>query len=197
MKFFTPDLVQRFGSQDEGVAHAALEEFEQRAKDYAHYLKSIKSKLPARFRKLQERYYLHDARVLHFPMVDPPPLPLPGWWAVCNSQNGKAASSFWLIIQMDTPPHEYVVLHYLLPDKRAIKLNKTPSAEECPYLEWLYDEVEIANNQKRSRFTHNILFTNGIQLRVNFVDFDFATLRPWANRSGKEHRQKTKALKRR
>ena len=60
MNYFTPDLLERFGSEDDQVALAAQDELEQRSRQYAEHLKGILPKLPPRFREMQERFYLHD-----------------------------------------------------------------------------------------------------------------------------------------
>jgi hypothetical protein len=67
MKFFTPDLLERFGSEDDRIALAAQEVLEQRSQQYLEHLGAIKAKLPPRFREMQERFYLHDARVVGSP----------------------------------------------------------------------------------------------------------------------------------
>ena len=41
MKFFTPDLLERFGSEDHLVASAAQDEWEERAEEYARNLSEI------------------------------------------------------------------------------------------------------------------------------------------------------------
>ncbi len=70
MKFFTPDLLARFASEDERVALPAHDELERRSLDYHEHLKGIARKLPARFLEVQERFYLHDARVI-LPIIPP------------------------------------------------------------------------------------------------------------------------------
>ena len=42
MKFFTPNLLECFGSEDEGVALTALEEQERRSELYAGTLREIR-----------------------------------------------------------------------------------------------------------------------------------------------------------
>ena len=64
MKFFTPDLLDQFGSENDDVAHAAEEELEQRSDAYVRHLGEIEDRLPQRFRDLIDHFYLHDARVI-------------------------------------------------------------------------------------------------------------------------------------
>jgi len=63
MKFFTPDLIDTFGSEDDGIAVAAQQEFEGRSEEYLRQLHEIEVKLPERFRELLAQFYLHDSRV--------------------------------------------------------------------------------------------------------------------------------------
>lgn len=64
MRFFTPDLLERFGSEDDNVAFEAHQEFELRSREYLRQLNEIAEKLPQRLRALIEQHYLHDARVI-------------------------------------------------------------------------------------------------------------------------------------
>ncbi|MFI5461400.1 MAG: hypothetical protein ACHRXM_38860 [Isosphaerales bacterium] len=110
MKFFTPDLIDRFGSADDGIAFAAQQEFEGRSEEYLRQLHEIEVKLPERFRELLDQFYLHDSR------------------GISHS--------------------------------------------------WQYDEVELIRTDRGKEFRHSILFTKGLELRLRFKDFDFATLKP-------------------
>jgi hypothetical protein len=64
MKFFTADLLERFGSDHDHIALAAQSELEQRAEEYSRSLGEVELELPQRFRELLDRYYLHDAQVM-------------------------------------------------------------------------------------------------------------------------------------
>ena len=52
MKFFTPDLLDRFGSEDDDVAFEANRELEARSEGYLRHLHEIAEKLPQRMREL-------------------------------------------------------------------------------------------------------------------------------------------------
>jgi hypothetical protein len=67
MNFFTPDLLVRFGSEDDQLAEAAHEEVELRTEAYVRALQEIEPKLPPRLRDLIDQFYLHDARVISQP----------------------------------------------------------------------------------------------------------------------------------
>lgn len=178
MRFFTPDLLERFSSEDDHTALAAQEELERRSEEYARHLQQIAGRLPPRFREMLQRFYLHDARVLAPwgpPRVGAGGPGVPAEWLLPEAASGRR-SALWLSLQLDTPPHELLTLHY-----RSVKIDQTrhPRAEpDCPHLEWQYDEVDIEPGG--DEVCHRILFTSGVELGLRFVDFDFATLKPLA-----------------
>lgn len=57
-------------------------------------------------------------------------------------------------------------------------LHQYAGDDQSPNLEWLYDEVDLIPMGDGYEFRHSILFTNGLELRLRFEDFDFATLKP-------------------
>jgi hypothetical protein len=61
---------------------------------------------------------------------------------------------------------------------RGSRYSSALREEKCPYLEWQYDEVELINTGRAQEFRHSIHFTNGLERRLRFKDFDFATLKP-------------------
>ncbi len=52
MRFFTPCLLERFGSEDDNVAFEAHQEFEAQSREYLRQLNEIAEKLPQRLRAL-------------------------------------------------------------------------------------------------------------------------------------------------
>jgi hypothetical protein len=185
MKFFTPDLLARFGSEDDRLAHAAQGELERRADEYLRSFREIESILPARFRELLDRYYLHDARVITRAASIGTELDRieqslrMGMPLDCGASQGQdhLVPSFWIPLQLDTPPKETLLLQY-----RDVQIEKAELHEclfeDCPQLEWQYDEVDVARGGVVPEFRHSILFTRGLELRLRFRDFDFATLKP-------------------
>jgi hypothetical protein len=174
MKFFTLDLLEEFGSDDDRVALAADQELERRSQEYLQKLHQIMPKLPERFRELLEQFYLHDARVIPCLSLGtaglsaPSALPEPGEWRW---------PLFSIGLQLDTPPRNLLVLQY-----RDVIIEHSAThyleSEECPYLEWQYDEVDMVETEERTEFNHSILFTSGLELQLRFRDFDFATMKP-------------------
>jgi hypothetical protein len=184
MKYFTPDLLGRFGSEDDAIALGAQEELENRSAQYTEYLKHIRDKLPERFRELQERFYLHDARVIspwlpflvEFPF-HPPIVGLMEWLQHGGWGRGPWPS-FFLTLELDTPPREVLVLNYRDVVIDEASRHRPFQTERVPYYEWQHDEIEIAQENGVNRIRHSILFSNGFELRLQFGDFDFATLKP-------------------
>jgi hypothetical protein len=186
MKFFTPDLLERFGSEDERIALAAHEEFERRSEAYLRHLHEIRENLPPRFLELQEQFYLHDARVMNLPLlsanpdvtlsVDSQRSGLPIGQPPPRGEEGRLPS-FGMALQLDTPPKEVLVLQY-----RSVIIEKlyhqSLADKECPGLEWQYDEVDLIRTSGKPDYLHSILFTRGIELILRFKDFDFAKLKP-------------------
>src|SRR5439155_23566280 len=87
------------------------------------------------------------------------------------------APSFVIALQLDAPPKELLVLHY-----RGVRFDGPPFRPRWhprfPFLELRHDEIELAPADGQVEFLHNILFSEGVELRLRFADFDFATLKP-------------------
>jgi hypothetical protein len=103
-------------------------------------------------------------------------LGLPLGWRIFGEGEGRTPL-YWIPLQLDTPPREILVLQY-----RSVQLENAELHEslfdECPYLEWQYDEIDLVQDGESTEFRHSILFTRGLEVRLRFRDFDFATLRP-------------------
>jgi hypothetical protein len=188
MNYFTPDLLERFASEDDRIALAAQEELEQRSERYLQHLQAITPKLPQRFREMQERFCLHDARVVGlpfngFPLDSTLGCPPEMIWGVPFSDRlltdfpGRW-QSLLLALQLDPPPKEFLVLHYRLGQVVALNRRISLAGDRCPFLEWQYDEVDLVPADGCLEFAHSILFTDGLELQLRFLDFDYATLKP-------------------
>jgi hypothetical protein len=185
MKFFTPDLLDRFGSEDARIASEAHIDLEERSEAYLRHLRDVEAKLPARLGVLLEQFYLHDSRVISHSHLRAPELgelqcdeqarPADG----PNSLNREGRlPTFWIILQLDTSPRDTLILQYQSALVREIHHVKKVGDAEYPYLEWLHDEVDLSPSRRGDEFRHSILFSNGLELDVTFNDFDFATLKP-------------------
>jgi hypothetical protein len=120
MRFFTPDLIAQFGSDDDRIALAAHTELERRSEEYSRSLGEVELELPQRFRELLNRYYLHDARVIDHSCLGngdsvPPAQPqCAGLGRRPMTSEGAESRliSFWMVLELDTPPRDVLVLQY-------------------------------------------------------------------------------------
>ena len=64
MKFFTHNLLARYGSDNDSVADAAHAEWENANRKYLQRLEQFRGVLPRGARSLLHKYCLHDARLL-------------------------------------------------------------------------------------------------------------------------------------
>jgi hypothetical protein len=171
MRFFTPDLLDRFGSDEDQIASDAQQELERRSDEYSRHLHEIEPKLPERFRELLGRFYLHDARVIdhsHWERThDASPVNTSAPQATPRSapcDNGESRLlSFCVALQLDTPPRQVLVLQY-----RSVLIETTHHhtllrPDACPYLEWQHDEVELIGTDRGTEFRHSVLFTSGLE----------------------------------
>jgi hypothetical protein len=180
MNFFTPDLLERFSSDDEEIALVAHEELEKRSEQYARRLHEIWNQLPGRLQKLQDQFYLHDARVI---AVFDPMLPIlwPERYLTAKTAirelelctRGGCLSPVRFGVQLDTSPRDSLILEYGSALVEQILEHSALKEEQCPYLEWLHDEIDMLPAEQGIEFRHSILFTNGIEIRLRFRDFDF------------------------
>jgi hypothetical protein len=148
MKFFTPELIDRFGSPDDDVADAAMDEWEQRSDSYRKHLDTLRQYLPVDFRNLLDRYRLHDAAVVQ---------------GLRSSVGDKA---LYLIELVPEASSEKLTLTYALKGPSPANLNG-----ECY---WLYDEVDVVDRHALWVFVHTILLSDGTELRLEFTDFQLA-----------------------
>ena len=157
MKFFTPKRYLGLGCLDDKQAFlAAQENWEQAIKKYAARFRRIRDKLPAALRRLDESVYLHDARVL-------------GMWL------GRA-NRFTISLQPESDPTRLAVITYSLLRPPIVNKRALPPDACSEPTAWLYDELDIQTARKKGQkpgvnlatFVHNILLSNGWELRLLF-----------------------------
>ncbi len=151
MKWFTPDLLLRFGSEDDQSADAASDEWEQISKRYADHLRKIHSALPEPARAL-DRFPLHDARVLEI-----------GW--------DDKSSRLFIVLRLEEGAEQGVQLDYHLTAAPAVCEHGELYEEEAP-LEWLYDELDVLEGTNPPVFAHSILFSKGLEIQVEFTGIE-------------------------
>jgi hypothetical protein len=163
MKYFTPELMLRFGSDDEVVALAASEEWDRRQAIYRDHLKQLGPTLPRSVRGLLKRFYLHDAKVFTIALDDRSTL------VVNLLLDGENNGGLQLTYRLVAPP----------------TIHRHPEiAEPCTPPQWLYDEIDAAENEP-GVFTHNILLTNGSELELRFRNLTVKRFRKMLSLSGK------------
>jgi hypothetical protein len=157
MKYFTPDLIERFGSSDPATADMAHAEWEETGDRYEASLKAIESQLPAGIRQIHDRYYLHDAVVVGM-----------------GQQDGR----FVLLLQLDTPPRDLLLFTYDLVAQPVILPEALPREYRCPTrVEWMYDEIELVPGEPLT-VVQSILFSNGWEVQLSFHDVQVQQLQP-------------------
>jgi hypothetical protein len=157
MKYFTPELLARYGSPDDQVADAANAEWEAVTERYQKHLRAIEQRLPRKLRALHRRYYLHDAAVLFV---------------------GIADQVLHLTLQLDAPPKKTVFLRYRLVSEVQVTTHPHADQEAAQPLTWLYDEIDIARGGAFPVIEQWILFSNGRELTIHFQDLAYSTAEP-------------------
>jgi hypothetical protein len=159
MRFFTPERYLRLGNLDNQDAFlAAQAEWERAIEKYQSHLTTIRSALPLAMRRLLDSVYLHDARVLDM-------------WQ-------EGTRKLTITLHPESAPDRLVVLCYSLAHPVKVRKGALPTNARSEPVNWLYDEVELGRSTggngrprkgSKPQFVHNILLSNGWELRVQFV----------------------------
>ena len=156
MKRFTPELILRFGSEDDEVAASASAEWDKVHQAYLERLDTIRQKLPKSVQVLLNDYYLHDAKVVSM---------------------GRDERLFSILLQLKGPSDKGILLTYKLVSPPRFKRHPFLAEEGAP-LEWLYDELDLLEDDEPWKeetfqiFTHSILFTGGRELQLAFYELE-------------------------
>ena len=148
MKFFTPELIAQLNSTDDAVADAADAAWDAAVDRHDDQLQALRPQLPAGLLSLLEGYFLHDASVLSM---------------------GQQGQTFVLVLRLDVPPHELLILTYQLAAEPRINREALYPETRCNYIQWLYDEVSWTAGDP-GYATHNILFSNGWEVELHLRD---------------------------
>jgi hypothetical protein len=176
MKFFTPELLERFQSPDERTSDLATDEWENRAAAYEKTLAAIQSQLPKEFVRLMRRYALHDATVISY-----------GKTATKDWANG-----FGIFLTLERLPDEVLLLLYKVKGEPSATSYASATPASSP-TQWLYDEVEVTesgalfNLIHPTTFRHSILLSNHQELRVDFTDFRLVAVKQMSNAPALPH----------
>lgn len=148
MKFFTRELIERYGSDDDAVAGRAHNEWETILARYESSLQSVAGDLPDHIRAFTN-LLLHDAVV----------------WSIA-----RLSDRLILVVHKDIPPRNVVILTYALIAEPIIDKTALSHEDKSSVMDWLYDEFEVVREVDRTSYAQSILFGNGWEISLRFSD---------------------------
>jgi hypothetical protein len=165
MKYFTPELYQRFNSFDVDEAERADEAWDRAEAAYKERLAKIREFMPSHVVKLSE-LCLHDALVVSREEHVQPA-------GECRFIDGNYPFPFlalWTAVAIVsvTLGEQVVSLIFCLSDH--IGMKDAPAGWRFSKLQeqWLYDEVDMLHD-RNGPFVHRILLSSGVTLEIPFV----------------------------
>jgi hypothetical protein len=148
MKYFTPELVVAYGSDDPATWKNAEARWDDACARYNAYLASVKDRLPADLRHIEDTYRLHDAVVRVM---------------------GRRGREFVLLLQPTSPPQPLLTFIYELVGEPVIRKDVLPLHYQSTggYVDWQYDEIEMAEGLPPT-WRQAILLSNGWEVVLHF-----------------------------
>ncbi len=156
MNYFTPERYVALQSPAAEAMDLADAAWEEAVAKYDARLLQIRSKLPDSAVRLIDDFYLHDAAVLGI---------------------GGGEDDFAILLQLDPPPHDIVMLWYSLTDRLEHKLGVLPPEFCSSRPQWLYDEFDLAGGSVDTVFTHSILLSDGQEFKLTYSELRLAVTR--------------------
>lgn len=161
MRFFTPELFVKLNSESDDEVDDAEAQWEATRKAYQKHFRNIETKLPRPLVKLCNTVPLHDASVVR---------PLnPVWMVHENDERGERSWAV-LSVRLEDAAYDLIYLDPIAPTRIARPVDSSVFSEENVI--WLYDEVSF----KRGVCTHEILFSNGAVLSIEFKGFKYTEM---------------------
>jgi hypothetical protein len=150
VKYFTPELVVAYGSDDPATWKDAEARWDDACARYGAYLASVKDRLPAALRHVEDTYRLHDAVVRGM---------------------GRRGGEFVLVLQTASPPQPLLTFTYELAGEPLIRKDVLPTDYQSTagHVDWQYDEIEMADGEPTT-WRQSILFSNGWEVSLHFRD---------------------------
>jgi hypothetical protein len=155
MKYFTPELLARCRLADDAVADVAAVQWDKAVAAYNARLQKIRPDLPLGARQLLRQVSLHDAQCL----------------TITTAEGGN---EFFLTFRLAHRAHTLaagVELRYTLTGTPTLLLDKTKKASEGSVIRHvLYDEFDLEPKKGAKVFTHHLLMTGGLEMRIRFAN---------------------------
>lgn len=150
MRYFTPELIVAYGSDDPAIWKEAEARWDAACEQYNNVLSSLKPAFSPGLRRIEESYSLHDAAIRSM---------------------GMRERSFVIVLQIDSPPQPLLTLSYDLVDEPIINQNALPAEYRSTdgQIDWQYDEIEKALDQPPT-WRQSILLSNGWEVVLHFRD---------------------------
>ena len=146
MKYFTPELYERFNSRDIDIADRADTAWHKAEAKYKARLDKIRDSVPATIRDLADKFCLHDADVMAI---------------------GLDTQTVSIMLRLG---NNLYWLTYGLTSKVVPTSPRLASAFSSNSVRWLYDEVDMPT---AGVFSHEILLSDGQEIRLFFDKFDY------------------------
>jgi hypothetical protein len=151
MKYLTPELLARTRSLDDDAADSAAVEWEQALAAYHSGLQTFRRNLPLGARQLLRHASLHDARLLTI---------------------NRTGTDLFLTFRLAKAAHKLgggVELRYRLADQSKLVIHQSEALPNGPSTRWvLYDEWDQGDQGTEQTFTHSLLMTGGLEMRIKF-----------------------------
>jgi hypothetical protein len=141
-------LVVAYGSDDPATWKDAEARWDDACARYDAYLASVKDRLPADLRHVEDTYRLHDAVVRVM---------------------GRRRQEFLLLLQPASPPQPLLTFIYELVGEPVIRKDVLPPDYQSTggYVDWQYDEIEMAEGMPPT-WRQTTLLSNGWEVVLHF-----------------------------
>ena len=150
MKYFTPDLIVAYGSDDPAIWKEAAARWDDVCEQYNSILVSLKPGFPPGLRQIEDSYSLHDAVIQGM---------------------GRRGGTFVIVLQLDTPPQSLLTFTYDLVEEPIVQREVLPTEYRSTdgHIDWQYDEIKRALDQPPT-WRQSILLSNGWEIVLHFRD---------------------------
>jgi hypothetical protein len=156
VKYFTRDLIERYGSWDDATANAASEEWEEILERYEREQRALEPELPEHIRDFTS-LLLQDAIV----------------WSIA-----RQGDKLIIILRKDIPPQDVIIITYTLIEEPIINRDALSLEYRSEVMEFRCDEFELIRDGDRPAYAQSILFGNGWEMSLRFSDVQVSLAEP-------------------